>query len=118
MLMQILKWLFLNLTLKLSKLFAKMIKNMICLSLFPCMTIFDIGLHVFVPRINFIQEMLLIIPKCLNKRRRSSIQSLKTLLHRVSLTTDLWIPQHQAIGCACHYIDHEWTLNRKIIAFS
>lgn len=39
---------------------------------------------------------------------------------RVSLTTDIWTYDHQNIGYIClpsHFIDEDWVLNNKILAY-
>ncbi|KAJ6826239.1 zinc finger BED domain-containing protein RICESLEEPER 2-like [Iris pallida] len=39
---------------------------------------------------------------------------------RVSLTTDLWTAEHQNLGyccVTCHFLDDDWVLHKKIIAF-
>ncbi|KAF9600167.1 hypothetical protein IFM89_004991 [Coptis chinensis] len=39
---------------------------------------------------------------------------------KVSFTTDMWTPDYQNIGyccVTCHYIDDEWVLRKKIIAY-
>ncbi|KAJ6822838.1 zinc finger BED domain-containing protein RICESLEEPER 2-like [Iris pallida] len=46
--------------------------------------------------------------------------TLKRNTSRVSLTTDLWTAEHQNLGyccVTCHFLDDDWVLHKKIIAF-
>jgi len=56
------------------------------------------------------------------KIEKTKLQSiLDGISSKVSLTTDLWTPDHQNLGyccVSCHYIDDSWKLNKKIIAFN
>lgn len=83
MLMQILIWLLLNLTLslKLRELFAKMIKKYDLPYTFAVYDYVRHWLACVCSTYNIDTRSAIVMPKSLNKRRRSSIQTLKTILH-------------------------------------
>lgn len=121
MLMQILIWLLLNLTLslKLRELFAKMIKKYDLPYTFAVYDYVRHWLACVCSTYNIDTRSAIDYAEVFKQEKEELYSDTENNSSRVSLTTDLRIPQLQAIGhcCACHYIDDEWTLNRKIIAF-
>ncbi|KAF9589719.1 hypothetical protein IFM89_027994 [Coptis chinensis] len=55
-----------------------------------------------------------------NESRTEVTRFFDKLPSKVSFTTDMWTPDYQNIGyccVTCHYIDDEWVLRKKIIAY-
>ncbi|KAL4312242.1 hypothetical protein GQ457_01G026780 [Hibiscus cannabinus] len=54
------------------------------------------------------------------RRRRKLLSKLEANEGRIAITTDVWTADHQNRGymaVTAHYIDDEWTLQKRIIRF-